>query len=168
MPLPVPFRRFSATAKSRHAADRELASRYDELSDAANSALAELARTLVSTREVDDLRSASLAAECALLDVISSAAAGQRAVAGLAGYDDRIAFRKAHARADVDVWTRRLRDLRTRRETLKLDNQASAGLLLPSAVQVEDSGAEGPHIFGMEAPPGTLRAGVDIKSVVDR
>ncbi|MGH3098144.1 MAG: hypothetical protein ACRDMV_19350 [Streptosporangiales bacterium] len=168
MPLPLPLRRPSAAAKSRYAADRELAAKYEELSDAANTALADLASTLVSSREVDDVRSASLAAEQALLAVIQSAAAGRRATAGPASYDDRIAFRKALARADVDVWTRRLRDLRTRRETLKLDDQASAGLLLPNAVQVENSAAEGPHIFGMEAPPGTLRAGVDIESVVDR
>lgn len=167
-PKRLPFlHRPSGATKTRYASDRELAARYDELSDAANQSLAELARTLVYSRDVDDVRAASLAAERALLEVIQSAAAGQRAAAGLAGYDDRIAFRKALARTDVHVWTLRLRDLRTRRETLKLDNQASAGLLLPDAVQVEDSGAEGPHIFGMEAPPGTLRAGVDIKSVVD-
>lgn len=167
MPKPQ-FRRISADARKQYAADRELARTYDERLDAADAALDRLREASVRARDAEQLRTLRLAAEQALLDAIRAAEAGERATAGVHTYGDRIAFRKARARADVDLWSKRLLDLRTRREALKLQNQATPGTFVPGAVRVTNTAAYGPHVFGLEALPGTLRAGVDLEAVVDR
>lgn len=167
MQIPRPGRHASAEARKQHASDRELAATFDDLLDTADEALQRLRTATATSRSAEELRTASLAAEKALLDAIHAAEAGERATAGVHTYGDRIAFRKAKARADVEAWGRRLLDLRTRREALKLQNQSTPGTIVPGAVQVQSTSAIGPHIFGMEALPGTLRAGVDLKTVVD-
>lgn len=163
MPIPKPFQRVSDEAREQYARDRELAERFDELLDAADDALGRLRSEMVTSRDAAALRTTRLAAERALLDAVHAAEAGERASAGLATYGDRIAMRKARARPEVEQWGRRLLDLRTRREALKLSNAAVPGTLVPGAVQVQNTGAIGPHVFGLEALPGTLRAGVDLK-----
>lgn len=167
MPKPL-FRRVSADARKQYAADRDLARTYDERLDAADEALRRLGAAAVRARDAEQLRTLRLAAEQALLDAIHAAEAGERAAAGLHAYGDRIAFRKARARPEVDVWSKRLLDLRTRREALKLQNQTTLGTLLPGSVRVTNTAAYGPHVFGLEALPGTLREGVDLETVVDR
>lgn len=167
MPNPL-FRRVSADARKQYAADRELARTYDERLDAADAALDRLRAAAVRARDAEQLRTLRLAAEKALLDAVRAAEAGERATAGVDTYGDRIAFRKARARSDVDVWSKRLLDLRTRREALKLQNQTTPGTIVPGAVRVTNTAAYGPHVFGLEALPGTLRAGVDLEAVVDR
>lgn len=166
MPIPKPFRHVSAEARRQYAADRELAATFDDLLNVADDALGRLRRASVTSRKPGELRTLRLAPEKALLDAIRAAAAGERATAGLHTYGDWIAFRKARARPEVDTWSRRLLDLRTRREALKLHNAATPGTLVPGAVQVQNTGAYGPHVFGLEALPGTLRAGVDLDSAL--
>ncbi|MQA01291.1 MAG: hypothetical protein GEV07_00715 [Streptosporangiales bacterium] len=162
MPIAKPSRRAAAQAREQYAADQQLADQFDELLDAADDALDRLRRATATSRD------ARLAAERGLLDAIRSAEAAERATAGLHTYGDRIAFRKARAKPEVDAWGRRLLDLRTRREALKLRNQSTPGTLVPRAVQVQSTEAYGPHVFGLEALPGTLRAGVNLKQAVDR
>lgn len=166
VPIPNPFRRPDEGATRLHAADRELAATFDDLLDVADRALADLRRLSVSSRDLDELRRARLAAEKALLDAIHAAEAGKRSTAGVDTYDDRIAMRKARARHEVARWVRRERELRTRREMLKLHNATTPGTLVPAAVRVDSTGAYGPHVFGMEPLPGTLRAGVDLGAVL--
>jgi hypothetical protein len=167
--VPIPqLRRVSADARKQYAADRELANAYDDRLDAADTALDRLRAASVRARDAEQLRTLRLAAEKALLDAIRAAEAGERATAGVETYGDRIAFRRARARSDVDLWSKRLVDLRTRREALKLHNQTTPGTLVPGAVRVGNTAALGPHVFGLEALPGTLRAGVDLEAVVDR
>lgn len=166
MQIPKPGRKASAEARQQYASDRELAATFDDLLDTADQALERLRRVTATSKSIEDLRTASLAAEKALLDAIHAAEAAERATAGVHTYGDRIAFRKAKARSDVEAWGRRLLDLRTRREALKLNNQSTLGTLVPGAVRVESTSALGPHVFGMEALPGTLRAGVDLKAVL--
>lgn len=158
--------RTSDEARASYASDRELAATFDDLLDAADLALDRLRSLMVTGRHVDDLRDARLGAEKALLDAIRAAEAGERATAGLHTYGDRLAFRKARATSDVAEWTRRALELRTRREALKLQNQSTPGTLVPGAVRVQNTGAIGPHVFGLEALPGTLRAGVDLKALL--
>lgn len=145
-----------------------LAARYDELLDAADAAIDRLRAAMTTGRDAAELRKARAEAETALLDAANAAEAGRRRAAGLATYGDRIALRKALARPDVDAWSKRLVELRTRREALKLQTMSTLGALLPNSVRIDDTGAYGPHIFGLEALPGTLRAGVDVRTVVDR
>lgn len=167
MPIPL-FRRISADARKQYATDRELAGTYDDRLDAADAALDRLRVAAVLARDAEQLRMLRLAAEQALLDAIHAAEAGERATAGPDTYGDRIAFRRARARSDVGHWSQRLLDLRTRREALKLQNQTTPGTFVPGAVRVSNTAAHGPHVFGLEALPGTLRAGVDLEAVVDR
>lgn len=167
MPIPL-FRRVSADARKQYAADRELARTYSDRLEASDAALDRLRRAAVRARDAEQLRTLRLAAERALLDAIRAAEASVRAVAGPETYGDRIAFRKAKARPEVDLWLKRLSDLRTRREALKLQNQTTLGTLLPGVVRVTNTAANGPHVFGLEALPGTLREGVDLETVVDR
>lgn len=167
MPKPL-FRRVSADARKQYAADRELARTYADRLDAADAALDRLRAAAVRARDAEQLRTLRLAAEKALLDAIRAAEAAERATAGPDTYGDRIAFRKAKARPEVDRWAKRLLDLRTRREALKLQNQTTPGTLVPGVVRVRSTAANGPHVFGLEALPGTLREGVDLEAVVDR
>ncbi|MBO0827805.1 MAG: hypothetical protein J2P24_08485, partial [Streptosporangiales bacterium] len=167
VPIPL-FRRVSADARKQYAADRELARTYNDRLDAADAALDRLRAAAVRAKDAEQLRRLRLAAEEALLDAIHAAEAGVRAVAGPETYGDRIAFRKAHARPEVELWSQRLLDLRTRREALKLQNQTTLGTLVPGVVRVTSTAAKGPHVFGLEALPGTLREGVDLGTVVDR
>lgn len=166
MQIPKLGHRASAEARSQYASDRELAATFDDLLDVADEALGRLRQLTVSSRSVDELRTIRLAAEKALLDAVQAAEAGERAAAGVHTYGDRIAFRKAKARTEVRAWSRRMLELRTRREALKLQNQSSAGTFVPGAVRVQSTSALGPHVFGLEALPGTLRAGVDLKAIV--
>jgi dsDNA-binding SOS-regulon protein len=167
VPIPL-FRRVSADARKQYAADRELADAYDDRLDAADEALDRLRTASARARDAEQLRTLRLAAENALLDAIRAAEAGERATAGVETYGDRIAFRRARARSDVDLWSKRMVDLRTRREALKLHNQTTPGTLVPGAVRVTNTAAYGPHVFGLEALPGTLREGVDLGATVDR
>lgn len=152
----------------QYAADQGLAAQFDDLLDEADEALADLRQLSVASRDVDQLRDARLTAERRLLAAIRAAEAAERATAGLHTYGDRIALRKARARLEVDAWGRRMLELRTRREALKLRNQSTLGTFVPGAVQVQSTEAHGPHVFGLEALPGTLRAGVDLKKTVGR
>lgn len=166
VPIPNPFRRPDEAATRQYAADRELAATFDDLLDVADDALAELRRLSVSSRDIGELRRARFAAEKTLLDAVHAAEAGKRSTAGVDSYGDRIAMRKARARTEVARWVRRERELRTRREMLKLRNATTPGTLVPAAVRVDSTGAYGPHVFGMEPLPGTLRAGVDLGAVL--
>lgn len=166
MQIPKLGHRPSADASKQYASDRELAATFDDLLDVADEALGRLRQLTVTSRSVDELRTVRLAAEKALLDAAQAAEAAQRCTAGVHTYGDRIAFRKAKARSEVRAWTHRLLELRTRREALKLQNQSAPGTLVPGAVRIQSTSALGPHIFGLEALPGTLRAGVDLKAIV--
>lgn len=168
MPIPKPFQRTSPEARDTYASDRELVGRFDELLDTADEALDRLRRAMATGRDANELRTAGLGAERALVDAIRAAEAGERVSAGLHTYGDRIAFRKARARPEVEKWGGRLLDLRTRREALKLTNASTPGTLVPGAVQVHNTGAYGPHVFGLEALPGSLRAGVDLQQTLAR
>ena len=167
MQIPRPGRAASAEARTQYDSDRELAATFDDLLDVADTALERLRAAMVTGRDAEELRTARIGAEKALLDAVRAAEAGERATAGVHTYGDRIAFRKARARAEVAAWGRRLLELRTRREALKLQNMSTPGTLLPGAVRVQSTSALGPHVFGLEALPGTIRAGVDLKAVVD-
>lgn len=69
---------------------------------------------------------------------------------GPATYDDRIAARKALARADVRVWTDEADRLRTLRETYRLEAMGRAGTLVPSHVEVGTYAVLGPHLPGVD------------------
>jgi|SRR5579875_4205397 len=112
--------RVSQEAEAQHAADVELAGKFNELLEAARRAEAALRQAQATATPLDTLRERGKAFDAALTDVMRSAYAAQRAAIGPRGYEDPIYRRKARATAAVKVWTAEAEALLTLREAHRL------------------------------------------------
>lgn len=151
-------RRTTDGARERHAADQELAARYPDLLTQARTAERELRDSQHEHRPYAEIRRRTAMLATALAEALAAAEAGERAAMGLAGYDDRIAARKALARPDVRLWTEEADRLRTLREAYRLEAMGRTGTLVPSHVQVGTYAVLGPHVSGVDMADAGGRA----------
>jgi hypothetical protein len=110
----------SQEAEAQHAADVELAGKFNELLDAARKAEAELRVAQASSTPVAELRELGKDFDTALTAVMRSAFAAERAAIGPRGYDDPIYRRKAKATSAVRLLTAEAEALLTLREAHRL------------------------------------------------
>lgn len=143
-------RRVSPEVGQRWQTDQELAARYPELLSNAGRAERELRRAQQERRPHAEISRANAALRAAVAEALAAAEAGERAATGPAAYDDRIARRKALARAPVRRWTDEADRLRTAREAYRLELTGRIGTHVPSHVQVGTHAVSGPHIPGVD------------------
>lgn len=110
----------SQEAEAQHAADVELAGKFNELLEAARTAETALRQARGTATPLDSLRERGKAFDAALTDVMRSAYAAQRVAIGPRGHDDPIYRRKARATSAVKVWTAEAEALLTLREAHRL------------------------------------------------
>ena len=107
----------SNEALEKHAADVELAGKFDDLLTAARQAELELREADARHAPLIERRRLAINLDSALTAVMRAAYAAQRAEIGALGYDDRIFRRKAKAKPAVHAWTDEAERLLTLRET---------------------------------------------------
>jgi hypothetical protein len=110
----------SQEAEAQHAADVELAGKFNELLEAARTAEAALRQAQATSTPLDTLRERGKDFDAALTEVMRSAFAAERAAIGPRGYEDPIYRRKAKATSEVKVWTAEAEALLTLREAHRL------------------------------------------------
>jgi hypothetical protein len=113
-------RHVSQEAEAEHAADVDLAGKFNELLEAARTAEAALRQAQVTGTPLTALRERGKDFDAALTAVMRSAFAAERAAIGPRGYEDRIYRRKAKATPAVKVWTAEAEALLTLREAHRL------------------------------------------------
>ncbi len=118
----------STEALDKHAADVELAAKFDALLAAARQAELELREADARSAPLIERRRLAIALDTALTAVMRSAFAAQRAEIGARGYDDRIFRRKSMARPEVHALTAEAERLLTLRESHRLNGIPPAPL----------------------------------------
>lgn len=113
-------RQVSEEAEARHAADVELAGKFNELLEAARKAEAALRQAQTTATPLASLRELGKNFDTALTAVMRSAYAAERATIGSRGYEDPIYRRKAKATSGVKLWTAEAEALLTLREAHRL------------------------------------------------
>jgi hypothetical protein len=118
----------STEALEKHAADVELAGKFDDLLTAARQAELELREADARQAPLTERRQLAIDLDSALTAVMRAAYAAQRAEIGALGYDDRIFRRKAMARPEVHALTAEAERLLTLRESHRLNGIPPAPL----------------------------------------
>ena len=118
----------SNQALQKHAADVELAGKFDDLLTAARQAELELRAADARHAPLIERRRLAINLDSALTAVMRAAYAAQRAEIGALGYDDRIFRRKAMARPKVHALTAEAERLLTLRESHRLNGIPPAPL----------------------------------------
>ncbi len=118
----------SNEALAKHAADVELAGKFDDLLTAARQAELELREADARHVPLIERRRLAISLDSALTAVMRAAYAAQRAEIGALGYDDRIFRRKAMARPEVHALTAEAGRLLTLRESHRLNGIPPAPL----------------------------------------
>ena len=111
----------SNEALEKHAADVELAGKFDDLLSAGRQAELELREADARHAPLVERRRLAINLDSALTAVMRAAFAAQRAEIGALGYDDRIFRRKAMARPEVHALTAEAERLLTLRESHRLN-----------------------------------------------
>ncbi len=118
----------SNQALEKHAADIELAGKFDDLLAAAREAELGLRAADAGHAPLIERRRLAINLDSALTAVMRAAYAAQRAEIGALGYDDRIFRRKAMARPEVHALTAEAERLLTLRESHRLNGIPPAPL----------------------------------------
>ncbi len=118
----------SKEALEKHAADVELAGKFDDLLTAARQAELALREADARHAPLVERRRLAISLDSALTAVMRAAYAAQRAEIGALGYDDRIFRRKAMARPEVHALTAEAERLLTLRESHRLNGIPPAPL----------------------------------------
>ncbi len=128
MPLRKRRPQASNEALEKHAADVELAGKFDDLLTAARRAELELREADARHAPLTERRRLAINLDSALTAVMRAAYAAQRAEIGALGYDDRIFRRKAMARPEIHTLTAEAERLLTLRESHRLNGIPPAPL----------------------------------------
>jgi hypothetical protein len=113
-------RHASQEAEAQHAADVDLAGKFNELLEAARTSERALRQAQATGAPLAALRERGKDFDAALTEVMRAACAAERAAIGPRGYEDRIYRRKAKATSAVKVWTSEAEALLTLREAHRL------------------------------------------------
>jgi hypothetical protein len=111
----------SSQAEQQYQADVELASRREELLDAAREAEGRFRAAQARRAPEAEVRRLAVDLDATLTAAMRAAYAAQRAEIGPRGYDDRIFRRKARAKPRVHALTAEAEHLLTLRETHRLN-----------------------------------------------
>ncbi len=143
--------KMSEEAQRRHADDKELAPRYQELLTAAGAAERELREAQAGRSAYSDTQRFYAELDAALEGARQAAEANARLTMGPATYDDRIARRKARVRDDVFRWTSAAERMRTLHDAYRLEAMGRSGTLVPASRPVEGYASSAPQIAGLDS-----------------